>query len=78
MEGCTVRRLLLLNGLTPLLAWGTDQSYDDLSGSLAHPQNLGLMRFGRDEAGTLYYQVRMDQAARVVTLLDDHARACRN
>jgi hypothetical protein len=36
------------------------------------------MRFGRDEAGTVYYQVRADHAARMLALLDDHARACRN
>jgi hypothetical protein len=36
------------------------------------------MRFGRDEAGAMYYQVRMDQAARVAALLDDHVQVRRN
>ena len=67
-----------LDGVAPLLAWGTDQTYDELSGSLAHLQELGLMRFGRDGAGAIYYQVRMDQAARMAALLDDQARARRN
>jgi hypothetical protein len=33
------------------------------------------MRFGRDEAGTMYFQVRMDHAARAPALLDDHAHS---
>jgi hypothetical protein len=54
-----------LDGLGPLLAIGTAQSDDELAGTLEHLQELGLMRFGRDEAGAMHYQVRMDQAARL-------------
>ena len=67
-----------LDEAAPLLAIGTDQAYDELSGTLVHLQELGLMRFGRDEAGAMYYQVRMDAEARAIALLDDHAQSCRN
>jgi hypothetical protein len=69
---------VLLDGLAPLLARGTGQTGDELAGSLAHLQELDLMRFGCDDAGATYYQVRMDHAARALALLDDHARTCRN
>ena len=61
-----------LDEAAPLLAIGTDQTYDELAGSLEHLHQLGLMRFGRDEAGALHYQVRMDAAARAIALLDDY------
>jgi hypothetical protein len=67
-----------LAGLAPLLTLGTGQTHDELAGSLAHLQELGLMRFGCDEAGALYYQVRMGHAARAHALLDDHAHTSRN
>ena len=67
-----------LDEAAPVLALGTAQSYDELAGSLAHLQELGLMRFGQDEDGTMYFQVRADQAARMAALLDDHAQVCRN
>jgi hypothetical protein len=63
-----------LDAGAPLLAIGTGQSYDELAGSLAHLQELGLMRFGQDEDGAMYHQVRADQAARMAALLDDHER----
>jgi hypothetical protein len=43
-----------LDGLGPLLAIGTAQSYDERSDTLVHLQELGLMRFGHDELGALY------------------------
>jgi hypothetical protein len=67
-----------LDEAAPLLAIGTDQSYDELSGTLVHLQDLGLMRFGRDEAGVMYYQVRTDQPALATAWLDDHLQARRN
>ena len=67
-----------LDDAAPLLAIGTNQTYDELSGTLVHLQELGLMRFGRDEAGAMYYQVRTDHAARAMALLDDYACASRN
>jgi hypothetical protein len=68
----------LLDGLGPLLAIGTRQTDGELVDSLYHLAELGLMRFGRDEAGAMYYQVRQDHAARMVALLDDHGRSCCN
>jgi hypothetical protein len=43
-----------------------------------HLQELGLMQFGRDTDGHLYYRARMDQTARAIALLDDHAQCRRN
>jgi hypothetical protein len=67
-----------LDEAAPLLAIGTAQSYDELSGTLVHLQELGLMQFGCDTEGRLYYRARMDREARAVALLDDHAQRRRN
>jgi hypothetical protein len=57
---------------------GTAQTYDELSDTLVHLQDLGLMQFGRDTDGRLWYRARMDLAARAAALLDDVGRARRN
>jgi hypothetical protein len=67
-----------LDEAAPLLAMGTAQTYDELSGTLVHLQELGLMQFGCDTEGRLWYRARTDQAARAVALLDDHVQARRN
>jgi hypothetical protein len=67
-----------LDEAAPLLAIGTDQTYDELAGTLAHLQELGQMQFGHDTDGHLWYRTRMDHAARALALLDDHACTSRN
>jgi hypothetical protein len=64
----------LLDGLGPLLAIGTGQSYDELAGSLEHLQDLGLMQFGSDGDGRLWFRGGMDQATRRAALPDDLAQ----
>jgi hypothetical protein len=64
-----------LDEAAPLLAIGTDQTYDELSGTLAHLQELGLMQFGRDTDGRLWYRARLDDEARALALLDDVEQA---
>jgi hypothetical protein len=67
-----------LDEAAPLLAIGTAQTYDELSGTLAHLQELGLMQFGCDTEGRLWYRARLDEAARAAAWLDDHAQLRKN
>ena len=66
-----MRGLLVDAGVTTVGAGC--QTDCELADSLWRLAERGLMRFGRDEAGTMYYQVRADHAARMVALLDGHA-----
>jgi hypothetical protein len=54
------------------MALHADQTLDELGDTLLHLRDLGLLRFGHDEAGALYFQTRTDDAGRALALLDDH------
>jgi hypothetical protein len=68
----------LLDGLGPVLRIGTGQTDHGVCDTLVHLERLGLVQFAHDAAGHLLFRARMDDEARVVALLDDHARARRN
>ena len=69
---------LALDEVAVPMALHTDQTLDELGDTLLHLQALGAAQFGQDMQGKLWFRTRMDQAARMTALLDDHTRARRN
>jgi hypothetical protein len=67
-----------LERAAPLYAIATGQTAEEVTGSLRHLRDLGLMQVRCDTAGQQQFRVRTDYAARMLALLDDYACASRN
>ena len=76
--GATWTRWLAFDEVAVPMAVHTNQTLDELSDTLLHMHERRWLRFGRDEAGALYFQTRMDHEARALALLDDYAQLRKN
>lgn len=71
LAGAQWTQWLDLAELAPLLAAGTQQSYDGVCRTLLHLHELGFLQWGKDEHGGLWLRTRMDETALILAALDD-------